>query len=70
MINFIKLWDVASGNLKWTSTEGDLGMVLLLVFSPDAESHYCRDATATSRIHAWTGQTRQDLMKASSSRSR
>ena len=60
--NHIKLWDVANGNLVWTSAEGDLGNVKSLVFSPDGESIYCCDESATTRIDARTGQLRQDLM--------
>ena len=63
MINHIKLWDVATGALMWTSAEGDLGHVTSLVFSPDGESLYCCDMLATTRIDARTGQIRQDLMK-------
>ncbi len=66
----LKLWDVATGTLKWTSAEGDLGNVTSLVFSPDDESLFCCDSTATTRIDARTGQTRQDLMKARINRSR
>jgi len=62
-VNHIKLWDVSSGSLVWVSAEGDLGMVTSLVFSPDGESLFCCDSSATTRIDARTGQTRQDLMK-------
>ncbi len=63
VINHIKLWDVASGALMWTSPDGDLGYVTSLLFSPDGESLFCCDSSATTRIDARTGQTRQDLMK-------
>jgi WD40 repeat protein len=62
VINHIKLWDVAKGTLVWTSAEGDLGGVTSLVFSPDGNSLFCCDSSATTRIDARTGQTRQDLM--------
>ena len=42
-------------------------MVNSLVFSPDGTSIYCCDDSATTRIDAQTGQTRQDLMKATDS---
>ena len=64
MINYVKLWDVATGAMVWTSAEGDLGLVTSIVFSPDGTSIYCCDGSATTRIDARTGQTRQDLMKA------
>jgi WD40 repeat protein len=63
VINNIKLWDVATGALKWTSAEGDFGHVMSLIFSPDGLSIYCCDSSATSRIDARTGQTRNDLMR-------
>ena len=63
VINHIKLWDVATGAMVWTSAEGDLGQVTSLVFSPDGKSLFCCDLSATSRIDARTGQTRQDLMR-------
>jgi len=56
--------DAATGTLVRTSSAGDLGDVSSLVFSPDGESLFCCDQSATSRIAARTGQTRQDLMKA------
>jgi RNA polymerase sigma factor (sigma-70 family) len=62
-VNYVKLWNVATGALLWTSAEGDLGHVNSLLFSPDGTSIYCCDDSATSRIDAKTGQTRQDLMK-------
>ncbi len=70
MINHVKLWDVATGSLLWTSADGDLGPLTSLIFSPDGESLFCCDAAATSRIDARTGQTRQDLMSATEGRSR
>ncbi len=69
-INHIKLWAVATGSLLWTSAEGELGPVTSLVFSPDGGSLFCCDSSATSRIDARTGQTRQDLMRATEGRSR
>ena len=57
VINHIKLWDVATGAMVWTSAEGDLGQVTSLVFSPDGKSLFCCDLSATSRIDARTGQT-------------
>jgi WD40 repeat protein len=62
LVNDVKLWDVATGSLKWTSPAGDLGYVTSLVFSPDGLSVYCCDSSAVSRIDARTGQTRKDLM--------
>jgi WD40 repeat protein len=70
VINFVKLWDVATGKLKWTSPEGDLGQITSLVFSPDGEALFCCDDSAASRIDARTGQTRQDLMKPAEGRNR
>jgi WD40 repeat protein len=64
MINHVKLWDVATGALKWTSPDGDIGQLTSLVFSPDGLSVYCCDSSAVSRIDARTGQTRKDLMTA------
>ena len=64
VINYVKLWNVATGALLWTSVEGDLGPVMSIVFSPDGTSIYCCDSSATTRIDAGTGQTRRDLMKA------
>jgi len=64
VVSYVKLWDVATGTLVWTSAEGDLGHVNSLVFAPDGASIYCCDDSATTRIDARTGQTRQDLMKA------
>jgi RNA polymerase sigma factor (sigma-70 family) len=64
VINYVKLWNVATGALLWTSAEGDLGLVTSIVFSPDGTSIYCCDSSATTRIDAGTGQTRRDLMKA------
>jgi WD40 repeat protein len=63
VINYVKLWNVATGALLWTSAEGDLGLITSIVFSPDGTSIYCCDDSATSRIDAKTGQTRHDLMK-------
>jgi WD40 repeat protein len=65
VVNYVALWNVATGALLWTSAEGDLGLVTSVVFSPDGASIYCCDSSATTRIDARTGQTRQDLMKAS-----
>ncbi len=62
VVNFVKLWDVAKGSLKWTSPAGDFGQVTSLSFSPDGLSIYCCDSSAISRIDARTGQTRKDLM--------
>jgi WD40 repeat protein len=70
VINYIKLWDVATGATVWTSAAGDYGDVTSLVFSPDGGSLFCCDLSATSRIDARTGQTRQDLMKADQRRGR
>jgi hypothetical protein len=70
VINDVKLWDVATGALKWTSAEGDYGQVTSLVFSPDGGSLFCCDLSATSRIDARTGQTREDLMKVDERRPR
>ncbi len=70
VINFVKLWDVATGKLKWTSPEGDLGNITSLVFSPDGEALFCCDDSAASRIDTRTGQTRQDLMKPDQGRNR
>ncbi len=52
VVNYVKLWNVATGALLWTSAEGDLGHVNSLVFSPDGTSIYCCDDSATSRIDA------------------
>ncbi len=70
LINNIKLWDVATAALMWTSPDGDHGQVTSLVFSPDGLSLYCCDLSTTSRIDARTGQTRKDLMRATSGRPR
>jgi outer membrane protein assembly factor BamB len=70
VIDFVKLWDVATGQLKWTSPAGDLGEITSLVFSPDGEALFCCDSSATSRIDARTGQTRQDLMRSTDGRPR
>jgi len=70
VINDVKLWDVATGVLKWTSPEGDLGNIGSLVFSPDGEAVFCCDDSATSRIDARTGENRQDLMQANEGRAR
>ncbi len=70
VINNAKLWDVATGALKWTSPEGDLGHVKSLVFAPDGGSLFCCDDSAISGIDARTGQTRQDLMKPNEGRPR
>jgi len=70
VINDVRLWDVATGAWKWTSPEGDIGHVTSLVFSPDGESLFCCDQSATSRIDARTGQSRQDLMKPNDGRPR
>jgi len=70
VINRVKLWDVATGALVWTSAEGDYGQVTSLVFSPDGDAIYCCDMSATTRIDARTGQTRQDLMTVTEARPR
>jgi WD40 repeat protein len=69
VVNNIKLWDVTTGALVWTSAEGDLGHVQSLVFSPDGRSLYCCDDSAITRVDAGTGQTRKDLMRATDERS-
>jgi WD40 repeat protein len=68
VINNIKLWDVATGALVWTSAAGDYGQVTSLVFSRDGRSVYCCDLSAISRIDTRTGQTRKDLMRATDAR--
>lgn len=70
VINDIRLWDVATGALKWTSPEGDLGNIGSVAFSPDGEAIFCCDDSATSRIDARTGQDRRDLLKANEGRAR
>jgi len=70
VINDIKLWDVATGALIWTSAQGDHGHVTSLVFSPEGRSVYCCYSSATSRIDARTGKTRKDLMRATDARPR
>jgi WD40 repeat protein len=70
VINNIKLWDVATGRLVWTSAQGDFGHVASLVFSPDGLSVYCCDSSAVSRIDTRTGQARRDLMKVSDASAR
>jgi WD40 repeat protein len=62
MINDVKLWDIATGNLKWTSANGH-GHITSLVFSPDGEALFCCDDSATYRIDARTGQDRLVLME-------
>jgi RNA polymerase sigma factor (sigma-70 family) len=64
LINYVKLWDVATGARLWTSAEGGQGQVKALLFSPDGNSLFCCDQSATTRIDAQTGQVRQDLLKA------
>jgi WD40 repeat protein len=64
VVNYVKLWDVTTGALHWKSSEGDIGNITSLLFSPDGLSLYCCDESATSRIDARTGQTRRDLMRA------
>ena len=64
--NHVKLWDVATGTLKWTSPARDSGQVTSVLFSPDGLSIYCCDSSAVSRIDTRTGQTRKDLMTAGS----
>ena len=64
VINHIKLWDVATGGLVWTSAGDDQGQVNALLFSPDGNSLFCCDLSATTRIDARTGQVRQDLLQA------
>ncbi len=61
-VNHVKLWEVTTGSVKWTSPAGDLGYVTSLVFSPDGLSVYCCDSSAVSRIDVRTGQTRRDLI--------
>jgi WD40 repeat protein len=63
VINDVKLWDIATGGLKWTSAARD-GVLTALVFSPDGETVFCCDDSATSRINARSGEDRQDLMRA------
>jgi WD40 repeat protein len=70
VINNIKLWDVATGALVWTSAEGDHGQVTSLVFSPEGRSVYCCDLSAISRIDTRSGQTRKDLMRTTDARPR
>jgi WD40 repeat protein len=69
VINDVRLWDVATGELTWTSAQDD-GMMTSLVFSPDGEALLCCDDSATSRIDARTGQNRQNLMEANDGRTR
>lgn len=69
-VNHIKLWDVATGALRWTSAAGEHGQLTSLVFSPDGLSLYCCDMSAISRIDARTGQTRRDLVRATDGRAR
>jgi WD40 repeat protein len=69
VVNHIKLWDVTTAALAWTSAEGDFGHVASLVFSPDGRSLYCCDDSAITRVDARTGQTRKDLMRAAGERS-
>ncbi len=70
VVNNVKLWDVKTGRLVWTSVEGEYGQITSLVFSREGLSVYCCDRSAVSRIDARTGQTRKDLMKATDARSR
>jgi WD40 repeat protein len=69
VVNHIKLWDVTTAALVWTSAEGGFGHVASLVFSPDGRSLYCCDDSAITRVDAGTGQTRKDLMRAADERS-
>jgi WD40 repeat protein len=64
VVNHIKLWNVATGKMTWTSAEGEIGSVAAVVFAPNGLSLYCCDASALVRIDARTGQTRKLLMKA------
>jgi WD40 repeat protein len=70
IVNHVKLWNVSSGELIWTSPDGDLGQLHSLVFSPDGQALYCCDQSATTRIDARTGQVRQDLLRASEHKAR
>ena len=70
VVNNVKLWDVKTGKLVWTSVEGDHGQITSLVFSREGLSVYCCDLSAVSRIDAHTGQTRRDWMRATDARSR
>ena len=70
VVNNVKLWDVKTGRLVWTSVEGDYGQIESLVFSREGLSVYCCDSSAVSRIDARTGQTRKDLMRATDDRPR
>ena len=69
VINDVKLWDIATGSLKWTSANGD-GDLTSLVFSPDGEALFCCDNSATYRIDARAGQDRLELMKTNEGRPR
>jgi WD40 repeat protein len=76
--NQIRLWEATSGKLmKAQPALDDLERVGLprilpstLAISPDGGSLFCCDSTATTRIDARTGQTRQDLMRATEGRPR
>jgi WD40 repeat protein len=65
LVNHVRLWDVATGGLVWTSAPGDHGLLTSLVFSPDGESLFGCDNSATARIDAKTGQIRQNLLSTS-----
>jgi WD40 repeat protein len=69
VINDVKLWDIATGSLKWTSANGD-GNLTSLVFSPDGEALFSCDNSATYRIDARAGQDRLELMKTNEGRPR
>jgi WD40 repeat protein len=70
VVNHIKLWNVATGKMTWTSAEGEIGSVAAVVFAPNGLSLYCCDASALVRIDARTGQTRKLLMKAADAQPR
>jgi len=59
----VKLWDVATGRLIWTSTIGNRRNVSALVFTPDGDGIICCHDKITTRIDAKTGQLRHDLLK-------
>jgi WD40 repeat protein len=69
VINDVRLWDIATGSLKWTSASDD-GILTSLVFSPDGEALFCCNDSATYRIDARAGQGRLVLMQMNEGRSR